>query len=137
MNKITFRELRRRLDEATIEADDIYDLLEDLLQLLEDGTFYIYRTDTNSILQKNIVGFENAKSRASHFRKTLGLKFDDIKFKSQRSNARGAHSGNSGSTFTNNKGERYPIQYSRNYSPSKRGRFQSYTDKDGNQHDLS
>jgi hypothetical protein len=120
---IPFRELRRRLEEATIEVDNIYDLLEDLLQPLEDGTFYIYRTDTNAILARNINGFENPKSRTSRFRKSLGLKFDDIKLKSQRSQALGTNGGKSGSTFTTNKGERYPIQYSRNYSPSKRECF--------------
>jgi hypothetical protein len=134
---ITFNELRRRFAESTSEPVDIYDLFEEWFNLFEDSTFYIYKVSTGAVLATNIQGFENAKSRASHFRKTLGLKFDDVKFKSERSRARGAHSGNSSGTFTNNKGERYPIQYSRNYSPSKRGRFQSYTDKDGNQHDLS
>ena len=134
---ITFNELRRRLAESTSEPVDIYDLFEEWFNLFEDSTFYIYKVSTGAVLATNIQGFENAKSRASHFRKTLGLKFDDVKFKSERSRARGAHSGNSGSTFTNNKGERYPIQYSRNYSPSKRERFKSYIDKDGNDHDIS
>jgi hypothetical protein len=43
---VTYKELRRRLDEATSEPIDIYDLFEEWFQLLEDSTFYIYRTDT-------------------------------------------------------------------------------------------
>jgi len=137
---ITFQELRRRLSESTSEPVDIYDLFEEWFNLFESGTFYIYRTDSGAILARNIQGFEAAKAKASQLRKSMGLKFDDIKFKSERSGSGstgilGASS--SGKTFTNNKGERYPIQYSRNYNPSKRGRFAGYYDKDGNFHDLS
>jgi len=134
---ITFRELRRRLAESTSEPVDIYDLFEEWFQLFEDGSFYIYRTDTNAILAKNIQGFESAKRRASELRKSLGLKFDDVKFKSERSRAAGTLGvGGSGKTFTNNRGERYPVQYSRNYNPSKRGRFRGYYDSNNEFHDI-
>jgi hypothetical protein len=134
---ITYKELKRRLDEATSEPVDIYDLFEEWFQLFEDSTFYIYRTDTNAILATGINGFEAAKRRASELRKSLGLKFDDIKFKSERSRARGVLGvSGSGKTFTNIRGERYPIEYSRNYNPSKRGRFRGYYDKHGNFHDI-
>jgi len=134
---ITFKELRRRLSESTGEPVDMFELLEEWLYLFEDSTFYIYRTDTNAVLAAGIKGFEAAKRRASELRKSLGLKFDDVKFKSERSRARGTIGvSNSGKSFTNNKGERYPVQYSRNYNPSKRGRFRGYTDANGNYHDI-
>ena len=134
---ITFKELRRRLAESAGEPDDLFSLLEEWFYLFEESTFYIYRTDTNSVLATGINGFEAAKRRASELRKSLGLKFDDIRFRSERSRARGTIGvSNSGKSFTNNRGERYPVQYSRNYSPSKRGRFRGYTDAEGNYHDI-
>jgi hypothetical protein len=134
---ITFKELRRRLDEATSEPVDIYEFLEEWFQLFEDSTFYIYNVKTGKVLATGINGFEAAKARASQLRKSLGLKFDDVKFKSERSRARGTFGvSGSGNTFTNGRGEKYPVQYSRNYNPSKRGRFRGYYDKDGGFHDL-
>jgi hypothetical protein len=134
---ITFKELRRRLLDEGIDASDLYGLFEEWFHLLEDSTFYVYRTDTNAVLATNIQGYDAAKAKASQLRKSLGLKFDDVKFKSERSRARGTFgiSGN-GRTFTNIRGERYPIEYSRNYNPSKRGRFRGYYDKHGNFHDI-
>ena len=41
-----------------------------------------------------------------------------------------------GKTFTNAYGQRSPVEYSRRYNPSKRGRFRGYTDADGNYHDI-
>jgi hypothetical protein len=135
---ITFRELRRRLSESTSEPVDIYDLFEEWFNLFEDSTFYIYKVSTGAVLATNIQGFEAAKAKASQLRKSLGLKFDDIRFKSERSRAAGTLGvSGSGKNFTNSRGEKYPIQYSRNYNPSKRSRFSGYYDKDGNWHDLS
>jgi hypothetical protein len=134
---ITFKELRRKLDEAPSEPVDIFDLFEEWFQLFENSTFYIYRTDTNAVLATGINSFEAAKARASQLRKSLGLKFDDVKFKSERSRARSTFGvSGSGKTFTNGRGERYPVEYSRNYNPSKRGRFRGYTDAQGNYHDI-
>ena len=133
----TFKELRRRLSESTSEPVDVYDLFEEWFNLFEDSTFYIYRTDTNAVLATNIQGFEAAKAKASQLRRSLGLKFDDIRFKSERSRARSTlGTSNSGKTFTNSIGQRYPVEYSRNYNPSKRGRFRTYTDAQGNTHDI-
>ena len=73
---ITFKELRRRLNEVTIEQS-IYDDLEELLDLIE-GTFYVYRTSNNSILAKGIPDFESAKERANKIRKSLNLKWDEV-----------------------------------------------------------
>ena len=77
---ITFQELRRRLAESTSEPVDIYDLFEEWFNLFEDSTFYIYKVSTGAVLATNIQGFEAAKAKASQLRKSLGLKFDDIKF---------------------------------------------------------
>ena len=127
---ITFKELRRRLAESTSEPVDVYDLFE-------DSTFYIYKVSTGAVLATNIQGFEAAKAKASQLRKSLGLKFDDVKFKSERSRARiTIGTSNSGRTFTNSNGQRYPVEYSRNYNPSKGRRFRGYTDAQGNYHDI-
>ena len=135
---ITFQELRRRLAESTSEPVDIYDLFEEWFNLFEDSTFYIYKVSTGAVLATNIQGFEAAKSKASQLRKSLGLKWDDVKFKSERSRAQSTLGvSNSGKTFTNSSGQRYPVEYSRNYNSSKRSRFSGYYDKDGNFHDLS
>ena len=135
---ITFQELRRRLAESTSEPVDIYDLFEEWFNLFEDSTFYIYKVSTGAVLATNIQGFEAAKSKASQPRKSLGLKWDDVKFKSERSRARSTLGvSNSGKSFTNSRGERYPVEYSRNYNSSKRSRFSGYYDKDGNFQDLS
>jgi hypothetical protein len=121
---ITFKEFRRRCELA-------------LEQLDEENTFYIYRTDTNAVLARGIKGYEAAKDRASQIRQSHKLKWDQVKFKAERKPATQFGVSGDGKTFTNSRGERYPVQYSRNYSPSKRGRFQSYIDKDGNDHDIS
>jgi len=135
---ITFQELRRRLAESTSEPVDIYDLFEEWFNLFEDSTFYIYKVSTGAVLATNIKGFEAAKSKASQLRKSLGLKWDDVKFKSERLRARSTSGvSNSGKSFTNSRGERYPVEYSRNYNSSKRSRFSGYYDKDGNWNDLS
>jgi len=135
---ITFKELRSRLAEATCEPVDIYDFMEEWFNLFEDSTFYIYRVSTGAVLATNIQGFEAAKRKSSELRQSLGLKWDDIKFKSERSRAKGTVGvSGSGNQFTNNRGERYPIKYSRNYNPSKRSKFSGYYDKSGNWNDLS
>jgi hypothetical protein len=134
---ITFQELRRRLAESTSEPVDIYDLFEEWFNLFEDSTFYIYKVSTGAVLATNILGFEAAKAKASQLRKSLGLKFDDIRFKSERSRARSTFGvSNSGKSFANTSGQRFPVEYSRNYNYSKRGRFRSYTDAQGNTHDI-
>lgn len=102
-----------------------------------DESFYIYRTDTNAVLARNISGFEEAKSKANQLRKALGLKFDQVKFKSERGRSSGTFGvSRSGKTFANAHGDKYPVDYSRNYNPSKRGKFRGYYDRDGNYHDI-
>ena len=120
-----------------------------LLSIYEESTFYIYRTDTNAVLARGINGFEAAKVRANQIRKSYNLKWDQVKFKSERGlhatrSVSSTSSGNrsqfgvssSGKTFTNTYGKRYPVDYARNYNPSKGRRFRGYTDDQGNYHDI-
>jgi len=124
------------------------------LAVSEEHSFYIFRTDTNAVLARGIQGFEAAKSRANELRKSHGLMWDEVKFKAERGNqSSGVASGGSGSstaaapkkqfgvsrdgkTFTNAYGQRSPVQYARNYNPSKERRFRGYTDAQGNYHDI-
>ena len=148
---ITFKQLRYRLSEI-VERLEHQAILEEFLELDEESTFYIYRTDTNAVLARGIQGFEAAKARANQIRKTQNLKWDQVKFKSERGlqGAGGAPSTSLGSsgkkirfgvsgdgkTFTNANGKRYPVGYSRNYNPSKGRRFRGYFDSQGNYHDI-
>lgn len=120
-----------------------------LLSIYEESAFYIYRTDTNAVLARGINGFEAAKARANQIRKIQNLKWDQVKFKSERG-LQGAGSGSSGTSgsksqfdvssggrsFTNVYGKKYPVDYSRNYNPSKGRHFRGYTDSQGNYHDI-
>jgi hypothetical protein len=128
---ITFKEFRQQLIERVDHALD----LDEYLTLDEDSTFYIYRADTNAVLARGIQGFEAAKARANQIRKSHNLKWDQVKFKSERG-LQGAGSGSSAS-FTSAYGKRYPVEYSRNVNPSKGLRFRGYTDDQGNYHDIS
>jgi len=113
--------------------------------LLESLSFYIYRTDTNAVLARGIIGFEAAKARASQIRKTMQLPWDRVKFRAERKvqtpaaipQAR-SQSGVSpdGRWFTNASGQTNRVQYARNYNPSKGRRFRGYTDAQGNYYDL-
>jgi hypothetical protein len=145
---VTFKQLRCRLSEV-VERLERQTILEEFLELDEDSTFYIYRTDTNAVLARGIQGFEAAKARANQIRKTQNLKWDQVKFKSEpgQQGAGGASrtsvpkkvqfgvSGD-GKTFTNAYGKRYPVEYSRNFNPSKGRRFRGYTDSQGDYHDI-
>ena len=118
------------------------------LALLEDLSFYVFRTDTNAVLARGIQGFEAAKSKANDFRKQNGLKWDQVKFKAER--GMGGSMGGStaaapkkqfgvsqdGKTFTNTSGQSGRVDYARHYNPSKGRRFRGYTDAKGNYHDI-
>jgi hypothetical protein len=125
------------------------------LAIEEEHSFYIFRTDTNAVLARGIHGFEAAKSRANELRKHHGLKWDQVRFRSERGNqsSGGASGGSGGSTaaapkkqfgvsrdgktFTNARGETSRVDYARRYNPSKGLRFRGYTDSQGNYHDIS
>jgi len=120
---ISFREFRRRCELA-------------LEQLDEENTFYVFRTDTNSVLARGIKGFEAAKERASQIRKSHNLTWDQVKFKAERKPATQFGVSGDGKTFTNAHGQRSAVQYARSYNPSKGRRFRGYTDAQGNYHDI-
>ena len=134
---ITFKELRHRLSESTSEPVDVSDLIEELLlALLEGGTFYVYRTDTNAVLARGIPDYDSAKQRASQIRKTHNLAWDLVRFKMERKPATQFGVSGDGKTFTNAHGQRSAVQYARSYNPSKGRRFRGYTDAQGNYHDI-
>ena len=123
---------------------------EETEELEEEHSFYVYRTDTNAVLARGIQGFEAAKERANQLRKHHGLKWDEVKFKSERGNQSSGGSGGStaaapkkqfgvsrdGKTFTNTSGLSGRVDYAKRYNPSKGRRFRGYTDPQGNYHDV-
>ncbi|MCP9911280.1 hypothetical protein KBZ15_15405 [Cyanobium sp. BA20m-p-22] len=123
---------------------------EETEELEEEHSFYVYRTDTNAVLARGIQGFEAAKERANQLRKSHGLKWDEVKFKSERGNQSSGGSGGAaaapkkqfgvsrdGKTFTNTSGQSGRVDYAKRYNPSKGRRFSGYTDPQGNYHDIS
>ena len=101
-------------------------------RLLEESTtpFYIFRTDTQQVLAKGVIGYDAAKQKANDLRKRYGLKWDQVSFKSER-NRRG------GSTTSPGAGRRYSrIDYAPRINPSKGRRFRGRYDADGNFHDI-
>ena len=122
---------------------------EETEELEEEHSFYVYRTDTNAVLARGIQGFEAAKERANQLRKSHGLKWDEVKFKSERGNQNSSGSGGAaaapkkqfgvsrdGKTFTNTSGQSGRVDYAKRYNPSKGRRFRGYTDPQGNYHDI-
>lgn len=117
--------------------------------------FIIFNTKNRAVLG-SAVGYEAAKDKAKQIRQQKNLKFDDVSFMTSRrfygaSTGQQGASGRSaaqtpsrssfgvsrdGKTFSNASGQRYPVQYARNYNPSKRGRFRGYTDSQGHYHDI-
>lgn len=109
------------------------------LALLEEYSYYLYRTDTNTVLERGVKGYEAAKEKATALRKKLGLKWDQVKFKAERSVQKQAGQfgvSADGKTFTNAHGQRSRVEYAPRYNPSKGRRFRGYTDADGNYHDI-
>ena len=93
-------------------------------QTLLEGTtpFVIYRVDTGMILARNIYTFEDAKAKASEVRKKHGLRWDQVKFRRERTS----------SPPLPNKGR---IDYSR-YNPSKGRKFRVRINPDGSTGDI-
>ena len=102
-------------------------------KLMEDtqSSFYIFRTDTQQVLAKGVVGFDNAKQRASYLRKRHGLKFDQVRFKKERGATGLSGRRTGGQTYRGGR-----IDTSRNYNPSKRGHFRGVNYSDGSYADL-
>ena len=110
-----------------------------MLDLAEELSFFVYRSDNNAILAKGILGFEAAKLKADQIRKAQGLPWSLVKFKAERRVQKpagqvGMSSGNQ--NITSRYGQRGRVDYARNYNPSKGRRFRGYTDSAGNYHDI-
>ena len=50
----------------------------------EEKTFYVYRTDTNLVLARELNGYNTEENQANQLRKQLGLKWDQVRFKSEK-----------------------------------------------------
>jgi len=102
------------------------------------NSFYIYRTDTNAVIARGVQGYEAAKDKANELRKRLDLKWDQVKFKAERNQSANSSAGSYGTYRASTLGgtPKGRVDYSKNYNPSKRGRFRGYYDKQGNYHDL-
>ena len=111
---------------------------ESVDNIAEENTFYVYRSDTQTVLAKGIKGYEQAKERANRFRKAMNLRWDQISFKAERQTPTPKRFGVSadGRTYTNARGETGRVDYARNYNPSKGRRFRGAYDKDGNYADI-
>lgn len=59
-----------------------------LIDLSEATTFYIYRTDNNLVLARGLNGYDAAQNKANQLRKQLGLKWDQVRFKSEKNPVR-------------------------------------------------
>ena len=107
----------------------------------EELSFYVYRSDTNGILARGILGYEAAKERANQIRKQQGLPWSVVKFKAERkvqNQGPTRQYGFSGdrSSFTNAGGQTRSVDYAKQVNPSKGRRFRGYTDSQGNYHDI-
>ena len=106
--------------------------------LAEENTFYVYRTDTHTVLAKGIKGYEQAKERANRFRKAMNLRWDQIQFKAERQIPSPQKFGVSpnGRSFTDARGNTGKMDYANRFNRSKGSRFKGYTDSQGNYHDI-
>ena len=85
--------------------------------------FVIWRTDTNQVLARNIIGYEAAKDKANELRRRYNLKWDQVKFKPSR-------------TTTNKTSGGYRYDTAKSYNSSKRTYFKGRYDRYGNYADL-
>lgn len=128
------KEIQLRRADLVIEAVRQVAFKRELLEqeILESVTsFYIWRTDSNQVLARGVMGYESARDKANELRKKFNLKWDQVKFKSERKSSSGRTS--SGAYKASSFGR---VDYSRNYNPSKRGRFKGVYDSQGNYADL-
>lgn len=61
----------------------IHKYLEEQYKNNQNQKFYIFRTDTNEVLQRNVVSYERAKEISNLYRQRLKLKWDQVSFKRQ------------------------------------------------------
>ena len=96
--------------------------------LLEDTLpFLLYRTDTNPVLANGIYGYEAAKDKANDLRKLLGLKWEQVKCRADKTKK---------VQKANPQGPEQRIEYSNLYNLLKRGRFRRHRDAQWKFHDL-
>lgn len=119
------RELRR----TTLQCEAVEDLVE-------ENTFYVYRTDTHAVLAKGIKGYEQAKNRANRFRQAMNLRWDQISFKAERKVSPNFGVSPNGRSFTNARGNTGKVDYANRFNPSTGRKFRGYTDSQGNYHDI-
>lgn len=82
--------------------------------------FVIYRASTGAVLKRGIYGYDNAVKASNLIRKNMNLKWDEVKFKVDKS---------------------APVQskridYAPTYNPSKGRRFRGYYTSSGEYHDI-
>ena len=111
-------------------------LCESVEDLSEDSTFYIFRTDTQTVLSKGIKGYEQAKNRANRFRQAMNLRWDQISFKAERKVPQKFGVSPNGRSFTNARGDTGKVDYANRFNRSKGRTFRGYTDSQGNYHDI-
>ena len=109
----------------------LYPVPESKLREDTQSSFYVFRTDTQQVLARGVVGYDNAKQRASYLRKRHGLKFDQVRFKKERGATGLSGRRTGGQTYRGGR-----IDTARNYNPSKRGYFRGVHHPDGSYGDL-
>ena len=115
-------ELDLRRVEVVLEAFRRFRCRKELTEAVTP--FYIWRTDNNQVLDRGVLGYENARDKANELRKRFGLKWDQVKFKSERKSKSDGKSGRS------------RVDYARNYNPSKGRRFRGVFHPDGSYADI-
>ena len=109
---------------------------ESVENLAEENTFYVFRTDTQTVLAKGIKGYEMAKNRANRFRQAMNLRWDQISFKAERKVPQKFGVSPNGKSFTNARGDTGKVDYANRFNRSKGRTFRGYTDSQGNYHDI-
>jgi len=109
---------------------------ESVEALAEESTFYIFRTDTQTVLAKGIKGYEQAKNTANRFRQSMNLRWDQISFKAERKVPQKFGVSPNGRSFTNARGDTGKVDYANRFNASKGRRFRGYTDFQGNYQDI-
>ena len=109
----------------------LYPVPESKLREDTQSSFYVFRTDTPQVLARGVIGYDNAKQRASYLRKRHGLKFDQVRFKKEGAKTGGSGRRTGAQTFRGGR-----VDTAKNYNPSKRGYFRGVHHPDGSYGDL-
>ena len=72
----------------------------------DSASFVVFRTDTNQVLARGVVGYDRTKEVANKIRKQQGLKWDQVKFKIEKMPPSKRSSGNR-SNYSSYPGARY------------------------------